>query len=274
MNLRSSRLAILALALAATVAPRGAAADETDIRKADNGLSLDLGATYLDYTETAGGTTLDTEKGWLPTATLAFSLLAYPWAPIPNLYFHIDVTGSTGSTNYSGALCDEFGDCTPYQSTTNDTIIATAARLGRAFSLNRNVMLTPYAEIGYRYWSRDLTGIGGYGEDYYNWEGMGGLLLQYSPAARWVVSLSGSAGSTFGASMQTQGETFTLGDALIWRTEAKLGYRITDRIELTATGGYQSFGFGASAADANGFYEPDSTTHETRLLLGASYHFF
>jgi hypothetical protein len=107
MNLRASRLAILALALAATVAPRGAAADETDIRKADNGLSLDLGATYLDYTETAGGTTLDTEKGWLPTATLAFSLLAYPGAPIPNLYFHIDVTGSTGSTNYNGALCDQ-----------------------------------------------------------------------------------------------------------------------------------------------------------------------
>ncbi|HZB91226.1 MAG TPA: hypothetical protein VE397_07290, partial [Stellaceae bacterium] len=60
MQRRPLRPAAVALvALAATLPARGAAADEFDIRKADNGVSLGLGASYLDYAETAGGSTLD-----------------------------------------------------------------------------------------------------------------------------------------------------------------------------------------------------------------------
>jgi hypothetical protein len=33
----------------------------------------------------------------------------------------------------------------------------------------------------------------------------------------------------------------------------------------------QSYDFSASAVNANGYYERDSTTRGTRLLLGASY---
>jgi hypothetical protein len=195
MRLRPLRLAaIVALALATVLGSRAGLADTTDIRKADNGVSLDAGATDLDYAETASGTALDTEKGWLPTVGLGFGMLAFPTAPIPNLYFHLDATASFGSSAYNGALCDQFGNCIPYQSTTNDKIFAGAAQLGRAFALSETLMVTPYAEIGYRYWSRDLQGIGGYGETYHNWDGMGGLLAQYSPASRWVLSLSGAAG--------------------------------------------------------------------------------
>ncbi|HZB92326.1 MAG TPA: hypothetical protein VE397_12840, partial [Stellaceae bacterium] len=261
-------------ALAATLPARGAAADEFDIRKADNGVSLGLGASYLDYAETAGGSTLDTEKGWLPTADLGFGILAFPQAPIPNLYFHLGAQASVGSTYYSGALCNAFGFCTPYQSKTDDDIVAVAVQLGRAFPIGRTLMLTPFGEIGYRYWARDLTGTGGYTEDYHNWDGMGGLLLQYSPVERWVLSLSGAAGQTFGADLTTQGETFNLGSKLIWRTEAKLGFRVSERVELTGSAAYESFGYGASPPDVNGFYEPDSTTHQTTLLIGIAYHFF
>jgi hypothetical protein len=266
-----------ALALAAVIATGAAGAawaDTLDIRKADNGVSLDLGAAYLDYGETFAGTTLDTEKGWLPTVGLGVGMLAFPNALIPNLYVHLDARASFGSTHYNGALCDAFGNCTPYQSTTDDAIATGALQLGRGFELGRSVMLTPFVELGYRYWGRDLTGIGGYYEDYSNWDAMGGLLAQLSPMPRWVLSFSGAAGSTFGANLKALGENFSLGSEPTWRLQAKAGYRVTERIELTATAEYQSLRYGASPIDANGFFEPDSTTHQTSLLIGAVWHFF
>jgi hypothetical protein len=270
---------LITVALAAATLPRPAVADVLDIRKADNALTLDAGASYLDYAETYAGTTLDTEKGWLPTVGLSFGMLAFPQAPIANLYLHLDARASLGSTYYNGGLCDQFGNCIPYQSNTNDQIFTGAAQIGRAFALGRVVMLTPYAEIGYRYWSRELTGTGGYTEDYHNWDAMGGLLAQWSPVARWVLSLSGAAGKTFGADMSTSGitganENFALGSEITWRVQAKAGFRITERVELTSTAEYSTLSYGASAVDANGYYEPDSTTHQTTLLLGIAWHFF
>ena len=259
--------------------PQAAHADNLDIRKADNAIAVDFGASYLDYGETQGGSTLDTEKGWLPTIGISVGMLAFPDAPIGNLYLHFDGRASLGSTNYNGALCDQYNNCTPYQGTTNDQIFSGDAQLGRAFELGRYAMLTPFAEIGYRYWSRDLTGPGGYTEDYSNWDAMVGLLLQVSPAPRWVLSLSGAAGETFGANMSTAGltgsnENFTLGSDMAWRVQAKAGYRITERLELTSTLEYSSFAYGASPVDAAGYYEPDSTTHQTTFLIGAAWHFF
>lgn len=271
MNLRS--LSLAAIGSLTLLIPLSAVADTSDIRKADTGVFLDAGALDLDYRETVGGATLDSEKGWLPTIGVGLGLLAYPNATIPNLYLRLDGRASVGSTAYNGAICDQFGFCTPYQSTTNDTIFSGSGKLGRAFAVGPSAMLTPYAEIGYRYWSRDLGGVGGYGEVYQNWEAMAGLMVQYSPRSRWVLSLSGAAGTTFSASMQTFGETFPLGNKLIWRAQGKAGYFLTERTDLSATIEYQSFGYGASPVDANGYYEPDSTTHETTLLLGVGYHF-
>lgn len=275
MYLRSFTLAALAaLSLSILLACRPALADMLDIRKADNGVTLDAGESYLDYAETASGSTLDTEKGWLPTVGLGFGMLASQNAPISNLFFRLDGRASIGSTTYDGALCDAFGDCTPYDSSTDDKIYTGTGEIGRAVELGPSLLLTPYAEIGYRYWSRNLKGIGGYGEAYENWEGLGGLLLQYSPAQRWVLSLNGAGGTTFAASMKTFGETFSLGNAAIWRAQTKAGYRLTDHIELSLSAEYESFGYGASPVDARGYYEPDSTTHQTTVLLGVAYHFF
>lgn len=252
----------------------GAQADTSDIRRADNGVSLDLGAANLDYAETAGGTVLDTEKGWLPTAHLGLGILAFDRAPIPDLYLRADLQGSLGKTAYDGALCDQFGNCVPATATTNDAIVTGAFQAGRAFPLGRSLMLIPFAELGYRYWDRNLKGTGGYPEHYQNWDALGGVLAQYSPATRWVLSLAGAGGSTFGAKMDLSGETFTLGSQAMWRAQGRIGYRLTDRLELTTSVDYVSFGYGASAPDANSYYEPDSTTHQTTLMLGASYHFF
>jgi hypothetical protein len=278
--MRIGHLSVAAAALAAVALAPAARADMLDIRKADNGLTLDAGVSNLDYTETQGGSTLDTEKGWLPTVGLSFGMLAFPRAPIPNLYLHLDARASIGSTTYNGGLCDFFGNCVPYQSTTNDQIFTGDLQVGRAFPLGQAIMLTPFIEGGYRYWSRDLGGIGGYNEDYQNWDAMGGLLVQFSPVERWVFSFSGAVGETFGAEMTTDNiitgaaENFTLGNELTWRLQAKAGFRLTERIELTATAEYSTLSYGASAVDWTGTYEPDSTTHQTTLLVGAVWHFF
>jgi protein-S-isoprenylcysteine O-methyltransferase Ste14 len=54
---RLGALAAACWALAATPAAAGMA----DIRRSDNALELGLGATYLDYREKVGGSTLDSE---------------------------------------------------------------------------------------------------------------------------------------------------------------------------------------------------------------------
>ena len=262
------------LLCAATLWPGEVFAGNADIFKADNALSLDFGASYLNYAETQSGMTLDTEKGWLPTAHIGVGMMASERSPIANLYLHIDSQMSLGTTAYNGALCDQFGNCTPYQSDTYNHFFDSAIQLGRGFPLGNEVIVTPFAEIGYRYWARHAGGIGAYAEDYWNWDGLGGLLAQYSPADRWVLSLEGGAGKTFGADMETSGKKFKLGSELIWRTKAEVGYRLTDHLELTSTAAYESIGFAASAVDTNGYYEPDSTTHQTTLMLGVAYHFF
>lgn len=258
-----------------------AAADSSDIRKADNAVSFDFGYSRLSYAETYAGSTLDTEKGWLPTAALGVGLLANDNAGglVRNLYLHLEGRASVGSTQYDGSACDIFGNCTSIQGSTNDQIYSAAVQMGSAFPVGPAVLLTPFAEIGYRHWNREGQGAGGYDESYSNWDAMGGLLAQYSPVERWVLSLSGAGGTTFSARNASYfpnpaGESLPLGNETIWRVQGKLGYRLTGRLELTGTAEFQGFGYGASRTDAYGYMEPASMTHQATLLTGIAYHFF
>lgn len=269
--------AVVAVSAVAACAPP-AAAGQDDIWKSDNAVSLDLGAAYLNYAETLSGATLDTERGWLPTVRVGLGLLANDDAPIPGLYLHANAGMNRGYTSYNGALCNELGQCEPYQATTDDRIYGGAFQAGRGFAIGDPLMVIPFLEIGYRYWERHLEGVGGYIEDYQNWSGMGGLLVQFSPRERWVASLSAAGGATFAASMTAPeppaAATFTLGSKAAWRVEAKIGYRFTEHLELTGTADFDDFGYGASPVNAAGFFEPNSTTQQTTLLMGISYHFF
>ncbi|MDR3436374.1 hypothetical protein [Telmatospirillum sp.] len=265
--------------LAASMGP--AAADTMDIRRADNAVSLEAGASYLDYGETVKGRTFDTETGWLPTVDVGASFLTDESALYPmlrNIYGRLEGRVNVGSTTYDGALQNG----TPIVGSTDNRIFSVALQMGRAFSLDQPILLTPFVEIGYRHWNRDLQGIHGYSETYTNWDAMGGLLAQYSPDSRWVLSASGAAGSTFAAGMSTpillSGQAFGLGSEAIWRTDLKAGYLITDKIELTTRAEYQGFSYGASRTKRvsrfRGAMEPDSSTDQTTLLVGVSYHFF
>ncbi len=93
-------------------------------------------------------------------------------------------------------------------------------------------------------------------------------------------SVSGAAGSTFGADMTSGGVDFPLGSALVLRGEARIGLRLTDRLTATGTLGYESLSYGQSATTFNGFcagvggcFEPHSTTEQFTLTTGLAYRF-
>ncbi len=273
----AAALAGLAVLAAFSVTARPAFADTMDIRKSDNSFSVDVGASYLDYAEKrpAGGSTLDSEKGWLPTVGLGVGFLSDEGASplLRNLYGRLEGRASAGSTDYDGALQDG----TPATGTTDDRVYSFAAQMGRAFPLGQDLLLTPFVEVGYRHWNRDMLGVHGYSETYTNWDAMGGLLAQYSPEHRWVLSASAAGGTTFSPQMSNYIGDFSLGDDAVWRVRGKIGYLVTDKLELTGTAEYQDFSYGISPPVIRGrigYYEPDSTTHQTTLLAGVSYHFF
>ncbi len=275
---RLTRLVTASAVLLAVAAPVRA---QEEIRAADNAVSLELGATDIDYGETFNGATLDTEKGWVPTATLGAGLLASDRAAglLRNLYLHADLTGSIGQTDYNGAICNLSGTCLPYNGSTNDWFYAVSLQAGRGLPFGENMMLIPYVQLDYRYWDRQLSGT--QTETYTNWAALGGLMGQISLAPRWVFSLSGALGATFGANMNDGIADYALGSALIYQTKAKLGLRLTERLELTGTVGYTHFDFGESpvvveptnAFCSSGCFEPHSHTDEVSLMSGVAYHF-
>ncbi|MDA8231542.1 MAG: hypothetical protein M0006_09405 [Magnetospirillum sp.] len=275
LHCRDIRVA-LTTALLSCAASASAFAGMNDIRSSDNAVFFSVGGSYMDYWETDAttGRTADSERGWLPTVRAGADVLASNQArgPLRNLYLHVDTSVSTGSTAYKGALLDG----TPYSGTTNDTIWTTSGRIGRAFALGSQAMLIPFAELGYRRWDRDV----GYTEIYDNWSMMGGLLAQYSPVAKWVISASAAAGTTFDANMHANGPfnaEFNLGDELTWRVGGQVGYAVTRRLEAITSVELTRLGFGSSpavATDQGYFYEPNSQTYQTTLMVGLAYHFF
>ncbi len=144
---------------------------------------------------------------------------------------------------------------------------------GRGIPLNAAFMLIPYAQLDYRYWDRQVGGAGNQMETYTNWAALGGLMAQMSLAPRWVLSVSGAAGTTFGANMNDGFADYALGSAFLWQTKARLGLRITPRLEWTGTLGFTHFEFGQSpvvfepsnAFCAAGCLEPHSP-HRSALI--------
>ncbi len=270
-----------ALAVFACTAPTVAAwAGIDDIRKSDNSVGVSLGGTYLDYRELDSGTglTLDSERGWLANLGGEANLLAAPNAVglLRNLYLHVDGGAAFGQTTYNGA----YWNGTPASGTTDDTVWNGAVRVGRGFELGSSAMVIPFTELGYRWWDRNGQGAGGYDETYHSWDVMAGLLAQYSPAAKWVLSANAALGNTFGAGIVV-GSPFStstsLGDALTWRAGGRVGYTFSRRMEMFTEADVTRLGYGASPWINSGqgvVMEPTSQTYETAIKVGVAYHFF
>jgi hypothetical protein len=248
-----------------------ATADNQTLRSADNAVWLSGGGSFFNYKEPSVAPNLpDSERGELGSVAAGASVLGSGNALglAKNLYAAIETTGSFGDAHYNGAYF--YYPTVALQGTTSETIWTVDGKLGRAFPLGNVAMLIPYGELGYRYWNRDLGG--GQTEEYQNGNILGGVMLQLSPAERWILSAYGAGGTTFAPQMQTDGTTYDLGLSGMYKIGAKIGFDVTPKVELFSTLDYDHFSYGKSSVIA-GAYEPNSHTEDTAVRVGAAYHF-
>ena len=245
-----------------------AQADIQSIRAADNEIWGSVGESLFNYKESIKPIP-DSEHGWTPSIAGGLNYMGSN-----NWYFAVDAAYTTGKDTYSGAYL--LSPSTPVKSQTQEDITTASVKFGRGYALGQSVMLTPYGELGGRFWSRDLGG--GQVEDYHNFDFQLGLMGQFSPIKRLVLSGYASYGPTFGGEMKTDGVTYPLGSAGMMKLGGKVGFDLAPRWELFTTLDYDHFHYVKSPVeyDPNAgayFLEPSSRTNETAWRVGLGYHF-
>jgi hypothetical protein len=251
----------------------------SDIVKANNQVTLNLSEGYLDYLESSGSKPLDSERGWQPGLSLSGSMMTD--FLVPNLYLYGNLSWNKGNSDYVGSFIGgNYGDL---RQRDNAEIYNEDFRIGKGFDVSDSFMLTPYLGIGARQWRRDISGAGGYREDYSHGYVGGGLLAQYSPAPGWVLGLSGLVGSTFSASMKTTAvaggaaitpQTYKLGNSAIYMVGASVDRAITDTVHANFSVDYTNFSYGRSAVSSiDSTFEPDSRTSAVALKVGLGFAF-
>jgi hypothetical protein len=254
-------------ALVAIASP--ARADDQTIRNADSEVWGAFGTSLFNYQEEIGAPNIpDSEHGWLPSLAVGASYLTSQ-----DFYFALDGAANFGNAHYNGSILDTntgFFDI-PFQDTTREVVSTVDGKAGKAIALSNEVMLTPYAEVGFRYWHRDLGQ--GQTENYQNFDAQAGLMVQVSPINKLVLMGYGSVGPTFAARMRTAGEDYYLGGSGMYKVGGKVAYGLTPRLDVFTTVDYDAFRYGESPLLADGSLEPSSKTEETTVRVGLGYHF-
>ena len=265
------------LALACAVLSTTAFAGTADIKASNNQIGVQYISTHVDYTETGNGTlgaagaTLDTETGSVPGFALSTSTMQDLW--LGNDYIQAEYSRNSGHTNYVGSLLG--GTYGSVVQENGATLTDYHLRYGKGYVINDQFMVTPYGEIGRHKWDRDVNN----GETYtHNYYGIG-LLGQYSPVSKLVVSGNVLLGHTFGANIDVTtigpvpGFSASLGTSALYRVGAAADYAFTKEIHGNVGVDYTSFDYGASAVQPSGYGEPDSTTRYTTVKVGIGYAF-
>ncbi|MBS0242219.1 MAG: hypothetical protein JSS20_08575, partial [Proteobacteria bacterium] len=137
------------------------------------------------------------------------------------------------------------------------------------------ILLTPYIGAGTHDWKRSVNA----GEEYsHNYVGSG-LLAQWSPLKRVVVSADALVGRTFGSSIDVAsdlsipGFSASLGNSLYFRSAVGGDVAVSDHLHLRAGIEYVRYNYGASAIQPSGYYEPDSRTGNWMFGVGMGYAF-
>lgn len=252
------------IALIASVLFVGSAfADNSEISQVNNKADISIGLTNINYNESIG----DSESGAIPSygADVSFQNI---------LYFAGNFQYSNGGETYNGF---ELFTGQPLSFSHNSTIYDGGVKLGLPISLGSNVQVTPFGEVDYQHWDRNL---GSELEAYQHFSAGGGALLQVS-TGHVVWTLSGAALRTLNPTMTDYTnfgfgpvtEQFNLGSS----TEAKVGLRtdiaLTRHQGVFAAVNYDHFLYRQSGVDVFGYYEPNSTSNFTTFTVGYAYKF-
>lgn len=249
----------------------------SDILSANNQVGIAFATTHFDYLETSGGAKLDSEGGWVPGVNVSLSVMNN-WL-VNNFYFRADYTHLDGKTDYVGGTWGNptYGSLKQKDAAVVDDI---DFRFGKGFELSRSFMATPYLGVGYHDWQRNP----GYQEEYTNGYVGAGLMLQWAPINRFVLSANGLVGTTFGSHITTGGSfpiDVALGNSTTYRVGLSGDYALTRSIHVNAGVEYVDFAYGKSAVTTFnvpgvgtiGVLEPDSTTKNTTVKVGVGYSF-
>lgn len=255
-------------ALGAVAVP--AKADVATIRDSNNTIWGSMGGHLLNYKE-PGDPLPDSQHGWLPSFAVGVNYMGRS-----DLYLAADASVSIGEDHYNGAVYNSgTGEYDiPFDHDSRATISTVNLRAGKGFALGHNVMVTPYVDLGFRFWERDVVG---YVEDYRNFEGLAGAMLQYSPVRRLTFTLYGEAGSTFGSEMESDSVEFSLGNSVVYKVGGKVGYDISNRFQIFTALDFTHFHYTRSDWEqVDNYwwaYEPNSNTTGTTLRVGLAYHY-
>lgn len=244
-------------------------ADMRDIDAANNQIGVQVQSRHVDYTETENGTVLDTEGGNVPGFGLSASVMKNIW--LGNDYIAAQYSRFSGRTDYIGAPLSggAYGSLT---GKSGAKIADFSLRYGKGFPIHDQFMVTPYAELGYYKWDRDVGYMEHYTHKYYGV----GALGQYSPASKWVLSATAMIGRTYGSEIDVVapfGFTADLGNSAIYKAGVSIDYALSKNLHANAGIDYTSWKYGASAVQASRYYEPDSETKDTIIKAGIGYAF-
>ena len=259
-----------------------------DILSANNQISVDAIYTKMDYVENypcanpnpgfpnncAPGI-FDQEHGWLPGVSVTGSWMG-DVAGVRNLYLMGSGSWVKGNVNYSAG---------------NGLTLVNGAeiwngdfRIGKGFDISPTGMITPYFGAGGNWWGRNLVGPGGYHEDYKHGYAGGGIMLQFVPISKLVLSMNALIGSTFNSSMTTSltpggfpinPQTYKLGNTLMFDAGVSLDYAFTQQFHGNVGFDYQRFGYRQSPLSViDGSLEPTSRTDYYTVKAGVGYSFY
>lgn len=244
------------------------------IMRNDNIGSIGYVNLHQHYTETGTNIatngnvftgTLDKETGNLSGIELD---TASQWSHI-GIRTHI--LYAAGNTAYDGhALSNN----APTTGTTQNKLFDASFGLNYGFSFAAlpDLAFMPSLEVGYNIWNRDL---GSYSEVYLNGYWLGKLGLQYAVTPYLIVDGGYGAGRTVSPRMDSglTSQTYTLGTAGISRGWIGVDFVLGGHLKLYAKYSATSYRYLASAADANGYYEPDSKTVHDAVSAGIGLRF-
>lgn len=224
----------IVLITAATLVPLAANADTADILSVNNqaGVQITSENVSISGVQYNGITVNDT--GNVPGFALSASMMKNLW--LGNDYIEASYGYNSGHTGWSGP--GAFSDTTKLK----DANI----RYGKGFSLNNQVMLTPYGELGYHAWydgSSAPTISADFTNEYYG----AGVLGEYSPAKQWVLSANALLGRTFGGNAASGGQSSSINDTTLYQVGIAADYAFTSAVHANIGLNYTTFTYPSSS---------------------------
>ncbi|MEJ2124215.1 MAG: hypothetical protein P8Y47_05220 [Alphaproteobacteria bacterium] len=237
------------------------------IKDVNNEVAVYFISTDFDYNEYSGGELLDSETDWVSGGAISASLMRN-WI-VDNFYLYGQFSMNSGETKYTGSYIGSNAGYGSVVDKSDADVWDLDLRVGKGFQLQQNLMVTPYLGMGWHEWDRGVNQGEVYSHSYIG----AGLLVQYSPLDRFVVSASGLIGKTYNSEIDIAGPVGfkdDLGNSTIYKLGLEGDYAVTRNLHLKAGVEYVNFDYGKSDSH-NGYYEPDSETENLTVKAGIGY---